>query len=111
MASRGVSAFLCTWFQRVLTVSFLVSLALLLLYGLGNAQGFLDATQYLLLDAASITLWVSFLSGALVVVLLSVNAFVERRFPVLRFLGTLLAAALSGVLVAALEFLTAWFAR
>ena len=111
MTSRGLWAFLCTAFQRVLTVSFLVSLALLLLYVLGNYQGFLDTTQYLLLDAAGITLWVAVSSGALVTVLLVVNAFVEKRFPVLRFLGTLLAALTAGALVTALEFLTAWVVR
>lgn len=111
MAPRGLARFLCRAFQKVLAFSLLVSVVLLLLYGLGNFQGFLDATQYLLLDLANLGLWIAFASSLVVLALLVVNGILERRFALVRFLGTLLAAGISGALVGLLEFLAAWVVR
>jgi hypothetical protein len=110
MAPRGLLSFLCVAFQRVLSVSLLVSLALVGLYVVGNFQGFLDTTQQLLLDAARLALWVSCLGAALVVLLLLLTGLAERRLRVVRMVLALLAAGLSGALVLLLEFLAAWLA-
>ena len=90
---------------------FLVSISLFLLYVLGNVQDFLDATQYLLLNAAGITLWASFVSGIAHLVLRIVSGIAVRRFKVLGFLATLLAVVLSGALAAVVSFLNAMVAR
>jgi hypothetical protein len=108
MRRAGVTEFLASSLQKVLAFSLLFSLSLVLLYALGNYQGFLDSSQLLLLDMVSVSLWASCLCAAAVLLLLVVNGIRQRRFGWLRFLATLLALAFSSALVAGLGFLTAW---
>jgi hypothetical protein len=104
----GVAEFLSLWVRRVLAFSALFSLVLLLLYALGNSQSFLDRTQILLLDMVSVTLWAACLSAAAVLVLLVVTGVQRRRFAWLRFLVTIAILGACAVLVAVLQFITAW---
>lgn len=109
MARRvDVLTFLADALQKVLAFSLLYSLCLVLLYALGNYQGFLDSSQLLLLDLVSLSLWAACSTSAGVLLLLLVNAARGRGFGWLRFLTTLFALGLSVALVALLEFLAAW---
>lgn len=108
MRSASLTEFLASFLQKALAFSLLFSLSLILLYALGNFQGFLDASQLLLLDLVSVSLWASCLCAASVLPLLVVNGLRGQRFAWLRFVATLLALALSSALVAGLGFLTAW---
>jgi len=108
MRRLGIAEFLNLWFRRALAFSLLYSLVLLLLYALGNYQGFLDTSQLLLLHMVSVSLWAACLAGAFVLVLLVITGILNRRFAWLRFIGTLFALTASAVLVAFLQFLTAW---
>jgi hypothetical protein len=111
MESTSLPAFLRAAAAKAHGAAFLVSTSLFLLYILGNVQGFLDATQYFLLDAAGITLWVSFVSGVAHIVLRIASGIADRRFRLLGFLVTLLTAALSGALAAVVSFLNAMVGR
>jgi hypothetical protein len=104
----GVADFLSLWLRRALAFSALFSLVLLLLYGLGNSQSFLDRTQLLLIDMVSVSLWAACLFAGAVLVLLVITGIQSRRFAWLRFLATLAALAICGLLVGVLQFLTAW---
>ena len=108
MRQRGTARFLRRTFQKALAFSLLFSLALILLYALGNYQGFLDATQFLLLEMTGVTLWAACLSSVGALVMLVVTGVSTRRFAWFQFVAALLAFGLSGALVAMLQFLTAW---
>jgi hypothetical protein len=109
MARRvDVLSSLAAALQKALAFSLLLSLCLLLLYALGNYQGFLDSTQFLLLDIVGLSLWAACLSSAAVLVLLVANGARRRGFGWLRFFATVVALGLSAALAVSLEFLAAW---
>jgi len=108
MRRAGVLDFVATALQKGLAFSLSSSFALLLLYALGNYQGFLDESQLMILDLVSVSLWAACLCGAGVLVLLVVNGIRRRRFALVRFLLTVVAVGAAATLVAVLEFLVAW---
>lgn len=108
MARAGMTDFLSLWSRRALAFSLFLSAVFLLLYAIGNYQGFLDSSQSMLLDLAGVSLWACCLAALCVLALLVITGVRSRRFPWLRLFGTVLALAASAGLVVLLQFLAVW---
>ncbi len=93
---------------RLLAFAFLLSLLLAFLWLSGNAQGFLDTTQGVILAALRLVLLVAIAAGVWTLGTLVARCVTERRVLVARLLLSLVALAAGGALLASLGFLQAW---
>ena len=106
---RGMAVALGELSGRILWYSFLHLVLLSVLYLLGNAQGFLDQTQLLLLRLVEIAAIAAAGSGVYRVGYCLIRAFATGAGRVLQLAATTLATVLSVLLLLASMFLLIWF--
>ena len=106
---RGMAVALGDLSGRILWYSFLHLVLLSVLYLLGNLQGFLDQTQFLLLRLMEITAIAAAGSGVYRIGYCLIRALTTGAARVLQLVATLLATVLSVALLLASMFLLIWF--